>query len=103
MPHAPYVAESPQYQASSETIKWGLDATNILPAGTTPASPAATLVRLDTGAAAPASLQGAASVNGNVVSQVVTGLAAGVTYRLVVTFTAGGDTLAMACLLVCEI
>lgn len=101
MPLPPYVAESPQYQASGETIRWSVDVTAQIPANTTPASPTATLVRLDTGVAVPASLSGAAGVVGNVVSQTVTALTAGVSYRLALAYQAGGDTLESAVVLIC--
>lgn len=62
----------------------------------------ATLIRLDTGAAAGTVTAGALPLAGTVASAAVSGLTAGVTYLLEVTFTAAGGrrwsrTLALVC------
>jgi hypothetical protein len=73
---------------SRETLPFRFDVSPLLLPGETPSAPAATLTRLDTGALYPAGLQGAATITGTYVTQAVTGLTKGITYRLSLQFQA---------------
>src|SRR4030095_3751332 len=73
---------------SRETLPVRVDVSPLLLPGETPSAPAATLTRLDTGALYPAGLQGAATLTGSYITQAVTALTKGITYRLSVQFQA---------------
>lgn len=74
--------------SSRETLPLRFDIGAALAPGETASAPTATLRRLDTGAAFPAGLSGTATVTGQYIVQTVTGLTAGLTYRLSVRFQA---------------
>jgi hypothetical protein len=79
----------PTYPMSSrETLPLRFDLSALLAPGETPTAPAASLVRLDTGAAYPAGLSGTPVISDHYLTQSVTGLAAFITYRLSVRFQA---------------
>lgn len=75
---------------SGESLPLGVDVAALLLDGETISSPAATLT--DVSGAASGGTVGGSSVAGTVITQAVSALAAGNTYRLVVAFTAGGKT-----------
>lgn len=77
--------------ATTETLPLGVDMAALLLEGETITSPTADLVDPDDGAAVEGGV-GMPSVAGSVVTQTITGseLTAGTTYRLVVSFVAGG-------------
>src|SRR4030095_8714937 len=72
---------------SRETLPVRVDVSPLLLPGETPSAPAATLTRLDTGALYPAGLVGSPSLTADAyITQTVTALTAGITYRLSVQF-----------------
>jgi hypothetical protein len=75
-------------QGSGETLPWRFDLAPLLGAGETPTTPTARLTNLRTGADYAAGLDGAATLTGLYLTQSVTDLVAGSTYRLAVGFTA---------------
>ena len=72
--------------ASSETLPLGFDVSNVVGLNDTVSAPTCTLTDVLTNTSYPAGLIGNASVNGNVITQVVTGLVPMHNYRLVVTW-----------------
>ena len=74
--------------SSRETLPIQFDMGPLLADGETPSAPAATLTRLDTGAAYPGGLSGSPTFTGNYVAPTVTALTKGVTYRLSLKFQA---------------
>lgn len=73
---------------SRETLPLRFDTSAYLEPGETPSAPATTLYRLDTGATYAGGLSGAPSLSGNYITQTITALTKGITYRLSVRFTA---------------
>lgn len=74
--------------ASTETLPFALDTTPLLVGLETPSAPVVTLTELATGVAYPTGLSGSPIVAGNVITQHVTALQAGWSYRLAFTFQA---------------
>ena len=77
--------------SSGETLPIGIDFTLLMTAGQSLSLPTAALYDIttaDPGTSFPAGLSGSPSAVGNVVTQTITGLAAGHTYRLVLGATA---------------
>lgn len=74
--------------ASGETLPLAFDVYALLASGESASSPTCALTRLDTGASYAAGLSGNPTVSGTTITQAITALANGVTYRLAVTFTA---------------
>jgi hypothetical protein len=75
-------------QGPNETLPWRFDLAPLLGAGETASTPSARLTNLRTGADYAAGLDGAPSLDGIYLTQSVTDLVSGTTYRLSVGFTA---------------
>lgn len=75
-------------QGSGETLPWRFDLAPLLGAGETPITPTARLTNLRTGVDYAAGLASAPVLTGLYITQAVTDLAAGTTYRLAVGFEA---------------
>lgn len=89
-------------QASTETLPWRFDTTPLLTTGESPSAAIASLTDDRSGVAYPAGLTGDAQVSGNFITQSVTALQRGRTYRLVVTFQAAvGKVWSMELILTC--
>lgn len=76
---------------SGETLPISIDMTLLVNTGETPSTPTSALFDITStspGTSFPTGLSGAPTIAGNVVTQKVTGLTAGHTYRLVLGFTA---------------
>ena len=82
---------------SGETLPIGIDFTPLIATGQTPTTPTAALYDVTavvgSGPGTPVTLTGSLTLVGNVVSQSVTGLVAGHTYRLVLGLTAAAGTI----------
>lgn len=82
--------ESPLYQGQDEQIKYSLTTTNW---GSTPSSPVVKIYKQDGTDVSSTNLSGTATVSGDVVTTpFVTGLTAGLRYRLEIQFVSGGNT-----------
>lgn len=79
-----------QTQISTEVRPWAIELAAELDVGDVPSAPASTLTDLLTGLAFPAGLPTAAEVVGTMVTQTVSGLVGGHSYRLVITTNMGG-------------
>lgn len=74
--------------ASTETLPLQFDCSPLLANGETPSAPSCVLLDLNTGHTYAAGIAASPSVSTVYVTQTVTGLVAGHSYRLLVTFTA---------------
>lgn len=91
---------SSREQGPTEQQPLRIDVSNWLDVGESPSAPSATLVEHRSGISA--GTLGTPSVDGNVITVAVSGLTAGVTYRLEVTFTAAaGKVWTTRTLIVC--
>jgi subtilisin family serine protease len=77
----------PVEQGSGETLPWSVDVTNRLLSGESVSAQTAALTVEGTGANYPGGLSGSPTLNGNVITQKVTALAAGTTYILAFSWT----------------
>jgi len=86
-------------QISTEVRAWQIDMSPEMDPADVVGSATATLTNLLTGASYPGGLSGSPTVAGTAVTQVVTTLAPGTNYRLVITASMGGSKQTAASLL----
>lgn len=100
---APLAIESPQQQASTESLLWSFEFANVLGTDTLSSVTSVSATKLADGSSATAILSGSAAISGTTkATQRVLGLAAGQRYLVVVTVqTVGGNKWAAGLQLEC--